>query len=371
MRFLHTADWHIGKKLHGHSLIEEQRDALEQIQKLALDNDVDAIVVAGDVYDRSLPNETAVRLVDEMTEKINLNTRLPLLMISGNHDSAPRLATGAKWFKQADFYLYTKLSEAFEPVEFQDTQFFLLPYFELQEARNNFPGENITSLPQAMQLVVSKMQEKFDPAKKHVLVAHFFVAGSLRTQSETKFEVGGLNAVPLDIFDSFDHVALGHLHDKNALKSPKIKYSGSLLKYSISESNSQKGAWLVDTKTYEYKWLELKPLHDIVTLTGSFSDLTKRPADVDDFYALTVTDETEIIDMVSTLRKYYPKLLTVERKQREQKEEAIKQLNVKDQTPAELLTDFFEYITGKKMTKAQQKWAKEGLDVLKKAGEDK
>lgn len=182
MKFLHTADWHIGKRLHEYPLVKEQHDALAQIAQIAQKEQVDAVVVAGDLYDRSLPSEEAVTLVNQALRDLNLTADLPLLVISGNHDSAVRLATGQEWFKQTKLYLHTRLSEAFTPIEFEDTQFFLLPYFELQEARNYFADESISDLTSAMKLVVAKLKTKFDPAKKQVLVAHFFAAGSLRSR---------------------------------------------------------------------------------------------------------------------------------------------------------------------------------------------
>ena len=138
MKFLHTADWHIGKKLHNFDLNYEEDDAFKQIERIAEEEKVDAIIIAGDLYDRSLPSEEAVKSVNEKLKRLNLVDKYPLLVISGNHDSATRLNTGSEWFKATNLFLNTKISGAFEPVEIEDTQFFLLPYFEPQEVRNYF-----------------------------------------------------------------------------------------------------------------------------------------------------------------------------------------------------------------------------------------
>ncbi len=370
MKFLHTADWHIGKRLHEYPLVKEQQDALAQIAQIAQKEQVDAIVVAGDLYDRSLPSEEAVTLVNQALRDLNLTADLPLLVISGNHDSAVRLATGQEWFKQTKLYLHTKLSEAFTPIEFEDTQFFLLPYFELQEARNYFADESISDLTSAMKLVVAKLKTKFDPAKKQVLVAHFFAAGSLRSDSETKIEVGGLDSVPTKLFSDFDHVALGHLHDKRALDLPTIKYSGSLLKYSVAEANSQKGVWIVETEPFSCKWISLAPLNDICCLEASYAELTTKLYQTvaqDDYVAIELTDEHEIIDVMNKLRKYYPRIVELKRKKRLVHTKQAEKIESK--SPLELFTDFFVQATGRKPTQLQQKWAKESLLELEKEGE--
>lgn len=367
MRFLHTADWHIGKKLHDYSLVEEQLEAFSQIKKIAQTEQVDAVVIAGDLYDRSLPSETAVTLVDQMLYELNLKANLPLLVISGNHDSAVRLATGSDWYKQTDFYVHTKLSQAFEPIELKDVQFFLLPYFELQAARNYF-DEEIKNITEALQRIVALMQERFDPEKKHVLVAHFFVAGSLRTASETSLEIGGLDAVPAEVFQVFDHVALGHLHDKDASQAEHIKYSGSLLKYSIAEATREKGVWIVDTERKTTKWCALKPLHDIKLLKGTFAELTApksfQSITAETFTALELTDEHPVIDAMSRLRQYYPRLLEL-KWQKQPNSRSKQRQKAKQQTPLELLAGFFEQTTGQEMTRLQADLAKECLEKLR------
>jgi len=186
MRFLHTADWHIGKKLHGYDLLTEQRDAYRQIKAIAKAEKVDAVVIAGDLYDRALPSEEAVTALDDMLVDLNRQEHFPLLAISGNHDSGVRLGQGSDWFKSTAFYLNTRLEDAFTPVVMDGTQFFLLPYFEPFAARQYFEDDSLRTVAQAMQKVVAQMVAAFDPQLKHVLVAHFFAAGSTHTDSETQ-----------------------------------------------------------------------------------------------------------------------------------------------------------------------------------------
>lgn len=177
MRFLHTADWHIGKKLHGYDLLQDQLHVFHQIVDLAKKNEVDGIVIAGDLYDRSVPSVEAVELFNQMIIELNLEEQFPVFAISGNHDSSIRLETGGPWFKRSDFHLHTQLKQAFEPIEYQGVQFFLLPYFEPISARLYFENEEIRTIETAMKFVVEEMKKTFKEDFSQVLVSHFFCCG--------------------------------------------------------------------------------------------------------------------------------------------------------------------------------------------------
>lgn len=174
MRFLHTADWHIGRRLHGFDLTDEQNHAFKQIEQIALNEHVDGVMIAGDLYDRSMPAEASVAQLNHMLQQLNLVDKLPIYAISGNHDSAIRLSTGTPWFKSTQFYMHTQLDQAFTPVELPDTQLFLLPYFEPFDAQQYFNDDSLQHLDQAFVLIVNKMKSLFDPNKKHLLISHFF-----------------------------------------------------------------------------------------------------------------------------------------------------------------------------------------------------
>lgn len=372
MRFLHTADWHIGKKLHGFDLAAEQKDAFEQIKKIAQTEKVDAIVIAGDLYDRAVASEDAVALLNGMLKELNLQAKYPLLAISGNHDSAIRLETGSDWYSATQFYLNTTFSGAFEPVTIQDTQFFLLPYFQPQLARNYFEDNSLTNLQEIMKKTVAEMETHFDPAKKHVLVAHFFAAGSSHTDSETMLEVGGLNPVPVDVLEKFDYVALGHLHDKNALKHEKIHYAGSPVKFSVSEAATQKGVWIVDTELARSRWVPLQPLNDIQILENSYVELTDpalyRKIPSDDYVAIKLTDRAVIDDVMNKLRRYYPRIISLSRVNGRESlmdtnDETTLRTSLK---PQELFENFFEKMTGEQPTELQNKIVQESLTELQK-----
>lgn len=377
MKVLHTADWHIGKKLHGYDLLPDQAYILDQIKKIAKDEAVEAIVIAGDLYDRSVPSEDSVRLLNQTIADWNLTEQFPLLAISGNHDSATRLATGAPWFNQANFHLHTRLQEAFTPIEMKDTQFFLLPYFEPVDARIYFEDPDLRTIQAAMPKVIAKIQESFDPKKKHVLVSHFFVAGSSKTDSETKIEVGGLDGINGTLLQYFDYVALGHLHGKDALKMENARYSGSPLKYSLSEKDQTKGVWIVETETGEFSFRELSPLHEIQELQTSFEKLLT-PAfystiNREDYLSILLEDRAVIPNLMNQLRQVYPRIIQVERANGFETavETRLKTENIKEKSPISLTEDFFTEVSQNELTPQQKSWIEEGLHtILKKGGEN-
>lgn len=364
VRFLHTGDWHIGKKLHGYDLLSDQKEIIDQILAIALEQKVDAIVIAGDLYDRSVPSVEACELLNQAFIKINLEKKFPILAISGNHDSAVRLSTGMPWYEQTNFHLYTELKQSFTPIEIGDTQFFLLPYFEPIAARIYFAEEHLT-LQDAMEKIIEKMQESFNSGKKQVLVTHFFVAGSSRCDSETTIEVGGLDSIPYELVRDFDYVALGHLHSKNALNTANARYSGSPLKFSLSEKDDQKGVWIIDSQSVVPEFHELQPKRDVRTLQASFESLVDpafyQQMDRTCFWYFQLTDRSVITNMMNQLRAIYPNILGVERVNGRNETNQLKKVQQRKNTPYHMLTSFFEEITGEALTEKQRLWLDEGL----------
>lgn len=360
MRFLHTADWHIGKKLHGYDLLENQAAAMAEILAIAKKEAVDAIIIAGDLYDRSVPGIESIELLNKQFIEMNLEAGIPILAVSGNHDSATRLATGGPWYKLRDFHLHTTIEEALVPVVIGDVQFYLLPYFEPIAARLYFEDDSLKTIGQSVARVIEAMEATFDSTKKQVLVSHFFVAGSLRTESETTVEVGGLDSVAVDVFQNFDYVALGHLHSKNAIKKGHVRYSGSLLKYSLSEINDEKGVWLLDSQTMTPQFNPLTPLQEIRHHQASFAELTDptvyQTLDCQAFWHFELTDRSVIPNMMNQLREIYPFVLTVERVNG--RELAVKETKKrsKEMAPTAILDTFFKEVTGEALTKQQQAW---------------
>lgn len=372
MKFLHTGDWHIGKKIKGYELLEEQKDAFKQVLAIAKEHDVEAIVIAGDLYDRSVPSVEAVEVFNEMMIDMNIKEQFPVLAISGNHDSATRLETGGPWFKATQFHLHTKLSQAFQPVIIGDTQFFLLPYFEPFEARRYFEDESIRTIQQGMEKVVEKMIELFDPALNHVLVAHFFAAGSQTTDSETSVTVGGLDNVSVKMLEVFDYVALGHLHNRHALSSETVKYSGTLLKYSLSEVNHDKGVWIVDLDKHQpsLTFEKILPLYDLEILEGSFEQLMSQDfyqtINRDNYIGIRLTNRETISNVMNQLRRVYPKIIQLDRVNGRETQQfsSMSTTELRKKNPVTLFEDFFKESTSERLSQQQIKWLEEEIQAI-------
>lgn len=365
MRLLHTADWHIGRRLHGFDLTAAQEHAFDQIEHIATTQNVDGIIIAGDLYDRSLPGEEAVALLNQMIQKLNLTDHLPIYAISGNHDSAIRLATGAPWFQATNYYMCTDIAQAFEPVELPDTQLFLLPYFEPFAAQKYFKDDSLVHLDQAVAACVTKMKTLFDPAKKHILVAHFFVAGSAMTDSETQLKVGGLAAVPAATLADFDYVALGHLHGKDALHEKNAQYSGSPVKFSLSEASQKKGVYIIDTDTLKREFIPITPLLDVQRLQGSFEQFMD-PAFYntvarDNYLGLTLTDTKAIPNVKARLDAIYSHIISIDRVNGYETDVATQHLDLAKRDPLDLLADFYESVAKDDLSDQQKQWAAAAL----------
>lgn len=369
MRILHTADWHIGKQLAGFDLLDVQRRSFEEVRRIAKEQRADAIIIAGDVYDRSLASEQVVKTVNAMLRTLNLDDHLPLLVIAGNHDSGPRLATGREWFKQTDFHLHTDIASSLNPVTIGDTQFFLLPYFEPRQAQVYFADDSLTTIGAAVLRVVQEMLPLFAPDKKHVLVTHFFVAGSTHVgenggSSETGVSVGGLDAVPVDTFADFDYVALGHLHNRHALINDKIQYAGSLVKYDVAEANMTKGCYLLDTATMTREFIPIAQAPELRHVTDSFEHIMDPAADLgvapEDYVQFTLTDTEVIPDLMNRLRERYPHCTGVDRLTQVHLEQAVR-AKIQDLDPMALLTEFYADALGTPLSPGSKKWAEQTL----------
>lgn len=365
MKFLHTADWHIGKKLHGISLLEEQNEVFKQLLETAIKEKVDAIVIAGDLYDRSVPPAEAVKLLNKMLYEINVEQSFPILAISGNHDSSTRLQTGGPWYQEKQFYLYTTLSDqVVKGIKIDNSQFFLLPYFEPIDARLYFKDETLKTHQDAVKRVVEEMKKNFETSLNQILVSHFFVAGSLRTDSEVEATAGGLDSIAASLFKDFQYVALGHLHNPNAFKSSSIQYSGSLLKYSVSEANQTKGFRLIeltDKGEVSNRFYPVKPLKNLAVIEESFSTITDHEyyqnIDKNNYVYVKLTDTIMIPNTMNRLREIYPNIIGMERVNRPKLMNDSRLSRNKEEkllSPTKMFEKFYEVVTGDPMSENQQ-----------------
>ncbi len=323
MKFLHTADWHLGRYFHGASLLDDQAHVLDEFVRLAQDERVDAVVIAGDVYDRAVPPGDAVSLLGEVLERLVVHAGIPVILIAGNHDSAERIGFGGRILERQKLFVRGGLGD-FTPVVLRgergtagDVAFHPLPYVEPVYARTLAGGEGVTDHASAMASVLARIRSGFEAGRPNVLVGHAFVAGGSESESERPLTVGGSGMVPADAFSGFDYVALGHLHRPQSAGAPHVRYSGSLLKYSFQESQHDKGVSVVRVAAgggCEVEHVRLSPRRDVRVMRGSFDEL-RQAAAADparsDYLCAELTDTTPVLESMVRLRELYPHLMEI------------------------------------------------------------
>jgi DNA repair protein SbcD/Mre11 len=317
MRILHTADWHLGRTLGGMDLLDAQEYTLESLVRIARQARPDAILIAGDIYDRAIPPERAIALFDDLL--IRLRAVAPVLAIAGNHDSGGRLDFGRRLMWDAGVYLSGTCWHAADRVDLQDAHgavaFHLMPYASPVEVRSQCEGSDIRSHQDATLARIANMD--FSGTKRHVLIGHLFVQGGQATEeSERDISVGGVASVEGAVFEPFVYTALGHLHRPHQVDSPRIQYSGSIGRYSFSEEEHDKGVNLVEIDAQGNVVVEQIPLdqkYSMRTLRGDFLEIqqnaAKDPHRDSTLIKIVLTDRTIVPNAVHRLRQLYPLLL--------------------------------------------------------------
>ena len=375
VKFLHTADWHIGRKLQGKDLLEDQQYVMNNLISKIDEIKPDFLIIAGDLYDRSVPSKEATTLLQELLVKINIECNIPIFAISGNHDSRERLAIGEAWFSKHKFYLHTRLDQSFDKITFEDTDIYLLPYFEPFEAREYFEDATLTTHNSATKRVIDEIYKNIDMSKTNILVAHTFVSGGLETDSEREISVGTVENVAVEIFEKFDYVALGHLHNPNAIKEERIKYSGSPMAYSFSEATQTKGMRLVElTKeifTEEFISLEQKrKLHNIsATYEEVFTKVFQQNFDCkNDYFSMELSGMEGVTDPLPRIKEYYPNTLILKQKRNNNSDSEIKfDKEMLTKSPLELIEGFYNEQTGSELTVGQKRVL---VNIIDKVNQD-
>lgn len=320
MKFLHLADLHLGKRVNGFSMLEDQAHILRQILAILDDEQPDGVLIAGDVYDKSVPSVEAVGLLDGFLTELRARG-VPVLLISGNHDSPERLAFGGRVMDSCGIHISPVYDGALAPVtlhdEFGPVHVWLLPFVKPAHVRRWFPDADIESYTDAMAEAVAHMD--IDTAARNVLVTHQFVTGGTRSGSE-ELSVGGTDNVDSGVFAPFDYVALGHLHGAQHIGRETIRYAGSPLKYSFSEARQHKSVTVVtlgEKGDVQVRTVALTPLRELREIRGSYDELTARSfyehtTYRSDYLHLILTDEQDVFDAMSRLRTIYPYLMTLD-----------------------------------------------------------
>jgi len=379
MRFLHLSDLHIGKRLNEFNLIEDQTYILEQITQICLAQKVDAVLIAGDVYDKSQPSIEAVELLDDFLTKLT-SLSLAVFMISGNHDSPERLSFGSRMLQKNGLYVVGGFDGRLQKVTLDDEHgpihIHLLPFLKPAHVRPHFQ-ETIDSYDEAIQAVLSTRE--IDTTERNVLIAHqFVVSGDHQPEtsdSETTM-VGGLDSVDASLFGAFDYVALGHLHRPQRIGLDTIRYGGSPLKYSFSEARQDKSVTILDFGPKGDLKIEhhpLKPLRDLRELKGPLAELLRLGKEDEkgsqDYLRITLTDEDEIYDALGQLRPVFPNLMVLDFENSRTAAGAQAQVaaagDLVSKSPLELFATFYELQNGSALNEEQIKVME---DVLEEAG---
>ncbi len=381
MKFIHTSDWHIGRLFQNIALLDDQLYVLQQVKSYAIEHKVDAVIIAGDIFDRSVPPAEAVDALNNFLEQLTIELSIPVILISGNHDSAKRLGFGAKHMQQAGLHILSNLTDITKPITIEsDTgpvNFYGIPYHDPVEVREAFDCD-VKTYDEAHIHLVDRINAVRSTDIPSVLISHCFIDGADESESERPLSIGGADRVSYDPLKSFDYVALGHLHAPQYKGFEHIRYSGSLLKYSFSEYKQKKGVTLVEvgqTGLVSHQHLALTPQHDLRVLEGTLAgilDDATTDTHKQDYLLIKLTDKNDILDPMGQLRQVYPNTLQLERTQFTfaSGSRLVADVGLK-RTEQQVFTDFFEQVTGNELSEAQQTLLLETIQQVKSSNEDR
>ena len=373
MKLIHLSDLHIGKRVNEVSMIEEQEYILKQILEAVDAEQPDAVLIAGDVYDKSVPSAEAVTLFDDFLCSLAQRKR-QVFIISGNHDSAERLAFGGRLMEDKGIHLSPVYDGNITPItltdEYGDVRFWLLPFLKPAHVKRFYPDEGIESYTDACRAAVEKMG--IDPAQRNVILAHQFVTGSATCDSE-EISVGGTDNVDRSVFADFDYVALGHIHGPQNIGSERIRYCGTPLKYSFSEAGHQKSITVVELGQKGHvalRTISLTPLHDMREIRGSYDEVTAKTfyenTAVEDYLHITLTDEEDVPEAMARLRVIYPNLMKLTYDNARTRSNAVIDVavDVQKKSPLQLFGELYEQQNNQPMSEIQNDFLRELIESI-------
>ncbi|MGI6767317.1 MAG: exonuclease SbcCD subunit D [Lentihominibacter sp.] len=371
MKFIHLSDLHLGKRVNEFSMLEDQEYILKKIINIIDDETPDSVIIAGDIYDKSIPSTEAVQLFDDFLVQLVKRNR-EVFVISGNHDSPERIAFGSRIMDASGIHMSPLYSGDIAPFSMRDeygtVDIYMIPFLKPAHVRR-FCEDEITTYTDAIKYVISKMN--INSANRNILITHQFVTGALRSESE-EISVGGSDNVDAWVFESFDYVALGHLHSPQNCGSDAIRYCGSPLKYSFSEAKDQKSVTVVELfkkGKVSYKTIDLIPKHDLVELKGTYEELTlksfyENTTWQEDYTHITLTDEEDIPNAIGKLRSVYHQLMKLDYDNRRTRSnmEISGASYVDSKSPLELFSDFYEMQNNQPMNSEQYMFMQELIE---------
>ncbi|HHE0544673.1 TPA: exonuclease SbcCD subunit D [Vibrio parahaemolyticus] len=323
MKLIHTSDWHLGRQFHNVSLLEDQQAVLEQLIQYIENNPVDAVIVAGDVYDRSVPPTIAIELLNRVVKRICGELNTPMILISGNHDGAERLGFGSEQMKRSGLHIISNFEDMLTPVVIETkaaghVAFYGMPYNDPEQVRYIYK-EPVSTHDEAHKLLAEKITEQFQSEHRNILISHCFVDGAIESESERPLSIGGSDRVSHEHFLNFDYVALGHLHQPQKKGEEYIRYSGSLMKYSFGEQNQKKGFTLVEIGKDGFigaEHIELTAPHEMRIVEGELEQILewgKTDPKNEDYLLVRLMDKHAILNPMEKLRTVYPNVLHLEK----------------------------------------------------------
>ena len=361
MKLIHLSDLHLGKRVNEVSMIEDQEHILHQILRIIKDERADAVMLCGDIYDKSVPSAEAVLLFDEFLSRL-AKLEVQVFAISGNHDSPERLAFGNRLMEGAGIHLSPVYDGKVAPYRLTDSHgavdLWLLPFIKPAHVRRAFPEEEVESYTDAVRAAVAHME--LDPAVRNVLLTHQFVTGAATCESE-EIAVGGSDNVDASVFADFDYVALGHIHGPQNIGSNRIRYCGTPLKYSFSEETHHKSVTVVKLGKKGELELQLRPLtprHDLRSIRGTFAEISLGPSS-DDYLHIILTDEEDVPEAVGKLRLIYPNLMKLSYDNTRTRVNQIidRAEDVRRKSPLELFDELYRLQNNQPMSDEQRSFA--------------
>jgi exonuclease SbcD len=364
MRFIHTADWHLGRSFYNTALIEDQGYVLDQLVDLARDTKPNIILIAGDIYDRAVPPTDAVKLLDDVLTRLVLELEIPVILIAGNHDSPQRLQFGARLMRSLKLYVYGTLAEPTTFIQMPDEHglvcFYPMPYAEPAFVSEHFQDDSINDHESALRVWLETIMQNHPAHARSVVLAHAFVQGGVNSESERRLSLGGAETINSSVFAGFNFVALGHLHEPQSVGSEQIHYAGSLLKYSFSECHHTKSVSLVEIDATGICHIERIPLRakrDVRVIEGHLNDLLKHPPTGvarDDFVRAQLLDKGALFDPMGQLRQQFPNTLFLNRPEFINPDsKPILPTNPRSDDAKALFSDFFAQVTGEPLSEEQ------------------
>lgn len=373
MKLIHLSDLHLGKRVNEFSMIEDQEYILREILGIVREEEPDGVLIAGDIYDKSVPSVEAVELFDDFLKRL-ARQKTPVFIISGNHDSPERLAFAAELIEPSGIYIAPAYNGKVAPVSLSDAHgevhIYMLPFIKPVHVRRIFPEDKVESYTDAVRAAIAHMNVA--ESERNILMTHQFVTGAARSDSED-ISVGGSDNVDASVFQVFDYVALGHIHGPQNAGGEKARYCGSPLKYSFSEAGHRKSVTVVEMEEkgqVKVREAELSPLHDMRELRGTYEELADRRnyagTKTDDYIHITLTDEEDVVDAMGKLRVIYPNLMKLDydnRRTRENRELTGGEAE-EARSPMEMILEFYEKQNNRPMSEKQAALAAELMENI-------